>query len=281
MIAYSPRSLRTTKTESCYKEIYQHWNSWKLGIWVNPTKCVMLRILNKKKTARQTHYQLHGRTLEAVDTSKFLGVTLTENLSWDKHIQRSVSKANRTVGFLRRNLRDCTPPVKYCTYKTMVCPIVEYASTVWDPHQQASIEVLEQVQRQAARHVFNDYSTRTQGCVRNMLADHNWEPLGVWRRHDRLSMLSRMLHILVDVPANTYLSPSDSRTRGTVKCFPGENQRLYLFQFQFPKTARDWNKLPSRVISVCSLPGRIQITRCVTLSITGKRDITLYFYLLL
>ena len=42
----------------------------------NPTKCVVLRISKKKKTARQIHYQLHGRTLEVVNASKYLGVTL-------------------------------------------------------------------------------------------------------------------------------------------------------------------------------------------------------------
>ena len=68
-----------------------------------------------------------------VDASKYLGVTLTEDLSWDKHIQNTRGKANRTVGSLHRNLRDCTSPVKNLTYKTMVRPILEYSSTIWDP----------------------------------------------------------------------------------------------------------------------------------------------------
>ena len=139
--------------------------------------------------------------------STFTWSDLTEDLSWDKHIQNTVSKGNRSVGFLRRNLRDCTPPVKASTFKIMVRPILEYASPVWDPHQQANIKALEQVQRRAARYVFNDYSTRTPECITKMLDALEWEPLEVRRKHDRLSILFRMQHNLVDIPANRYLGP--------------------------------------------------------------------------
>jgi hypothetical protein len=38
------------------------------------------------------------------------------------------------MGFIRRNLTDCTKPVKAAAYTTMARPTLEYASTVWDPH---------------------------------------------------------------------------------------------------------------------------------------------------
>ena len=79
-------------TGSCFRETFQHWNS---GMRFNPTKCAVLRISNKKKPTRKTDYQLHGHILEVVDASKYLGVTLTEDLSWDKHIQNTVSKGEQ------------------------------------------------------------------------------------------------------------------------------------------------------------------------------------------
>ena len=102
----------------------ERWEkAWQMSF--NPTKCVMLRISSKKKRlVRQP--QLHGHTLEVVDASKYLGVALIEDLSWDKRIQNTIRKANKTIGFLRRNLS--THPVR--TYKTMVHPILEYSSTV-------------------------------------------------------------------------------------------------------------------------------------------------------
>ena len=224
--------------------------AWQMSF--NPTKCVVLRISSKEKKTRQTTYQLHGHILEVVNASKYLGVALTDDLSWDQRIQNTVGKANRTIGFLRRNLRDCTR-VKDLTYKTMVRPILEYSSTVWDPHQQANIKCLEQVQRRAARYVFNDFSSRTPGCVTKMLDDLNWEPLEVRRRHNRLSMLYRIEHGLVDIPGNRYLSRSDCRTRGSGKFFQERiTNSTYSISF-FPRTARDWNRLPSRVVSAANL----------------------------
>ena len=98
----------------------------------------------------KTSYKLHGHTLEVVDASKYLGVTLTEDLGWDTHVRNVINKGNQTVGFLRRNLRGCTKTVKDAAYKTLARPTMEYASTVWDPTKQSNIKDLEQVQRRAA-----------------------------------------------------------------------------------------------------------------------------------
>ena len=132
----------------------EHWeNTWLLSF--NPIKWVALRISTKKKKVLPTQYELHGHTLEVVDSSKYLGVTIKDDLSWGTHIQNTVSKANRTLGFLRRNMKDCTKPVKDFTYKAMIHPTMEYSSTVWDPALQTHITALEQVQRRAARYVCN------------------------------------------------------------------------------------------------------------------------------
>ena len=52
------------------------------------------------------------------------------------------AKGNRTAGFLQRNLRDCTAKVRFATYITMVCPTLEYASTVLDPYKQTDALLL-------------------------------------------------------------------------------------------------------------------------------------------
>jgi hypothetical protein len=53
-----------------------------------------------------------GHKLEVVDSNKYLGVTLSEDLSWRKHVEATSSKASRTLGFMRRNFRDCNKSVR-------------------------------------------------------------------------------------------------------------------------------------------------------------------------
>ena len=71
------------------------------------------------------------------------------------HIQNICVKANQTIGFLRRNLNMGAVSIKQQAYFSLVCPLVEYSSTVWDPYSQKNIKKLEMVQRRAARYVLH------------------------------------------------------------------------------------------------------------------------------
>ena len=73
---------------------------------------------------------------------------IDHKLTWNDHIQ---SIAHQVNGFLYRNLRQCPVHIKAICYKSMVRPILEYASSVWDPHTTANIQKLKSVQRRAAR----------------------------------------------------------------------------------------------------------------------------------
>ena len=62
------------------------------------------------------------------------------------------------VLYVYRNLRQCPSNIKSTCYKSMVQPILEYASTVWDPHTNVNITKLESVQRRAGSFCLGDYS---------------------------------------------------------------------------------------------------------------------------
>ena len=60
---------------------------------------------------------------------------------------------------------------------------------------------------------------------------------------------------LVDIPTNIATAEPGA---GTVKFYPGENQRLDLLKFILPKDSQRLEQTPVES-SVCSLPGRIQV----------------------
>ena len=224
---------------------------WQMSF--NPSKCSVIRIVPKGRQPIETQYQLHGQTLDVVEASKYLGVTLTERLSWDTHISATCSKGHKTLGFLRRNLRDCSPDVKAGAYKAMVRPILEYASTVWDPAQTRPINQIEQVQRRAARFVFNDYQSKTPGCVTNMLSVLNWEPLAERRRVNRLAMMYKIENGLVDINMDQYCRRGDTRTRGSHRLYQERLHDQALQESFFPRTAREWNRLPTSIVTASSV----------------------------
>ena len=96
----------------------QQWESdWQM--MSHPEKCTTIHI-SKKRNPIHTGYKLHGHTLESVPGSKYLGVHVNKDLSWNDHIQQTSAKASRSVGFLWRNLRGCPQDVKAQAYTTLV-----------------------------------------------------------------------------------------------------------------------------------------------------------------
>ena len=66
--------------------------------------------------------------------------------------------------------------MKEAAYKGMVCPILEYGSSVWDPYTGELKEELERVQNCAARFVTRNYVYET-GSMTGILGQLNLESL--------------------------------------------------------------------------------------------------------
>ena len=69
----------------------------------NIKKCHQLSV-RKRGHNVVTANTLYGQTLEPVDHHPYLGVELQSDLKWNQHIHQVTAKANRSLGFLRRNI---------------------------------------------------------------------------------------------------------------------------------------------------------------------------------
>ena len=173
----------------------------------NPSKCQVLHITR----AIQTRYILHGTVLESVPSTKYLGVTISDNLSWTPHIDSVSKKATQTLGFLKRNIEVHNKDLKSTAYTTLVQPQLEYASTVWSPHTATDIIKLEAVQCRSACWATHDYQ-RTSS-VTQMIKDLNWHTLEQWRIDSRLTLMYKITYSLVAIPAADYLIPNTRQSR--------------------------------------------------------------------
>jgi hypothetical protein len=122
-----------------------------------------------------TEYTIRGQLLAAVISAKYLGVTIIYKANGSQHIDSITNKANRTLSFLRRNLKILSISIKEQAYKTLVRPLVEYACPVWDHHHQTDIRKLESVQRRAARFVLSSQHNRSS--VTDMIQRLGWRSL--------------------------------------------------------------------------------------------------------
>ena len=114
----------------------------------NVSKCHSMRV-----TRLRFNYTLHQQTLEQVQSAKYLGLTITDDLDWGQHISEFTCKATKTLGFLWRNLAlaPTCRHTKEVAYKTLVRPQLEYAATIWHPYHETQTAMVEKVQRTVAK----------------------------------------------------------------------------------------------------------------------------------
>ena len=94
-----------------------------------PVKCNMMQLTYKRPKQTNAEYTLEGTILQNVDKIKCLEVTITENLRWNTHVSNICTKANRTLGFLRRNSYPCPQDVMEAAFKELVRPVLEHGSS--------------------------------------------------------------------------------------------------------------------------------------------------------
>lgn len=247
------RLIATSEDHNTLQSDLQELEVWEQewDMHFHPDKCSVLTV--SRKQSPSTHeYRLHDCILQNVSSLKYLGLTLQDNAKFDKHIDAVTAKANRTLGFLRRNLRIGSISIKSQAYKALVRPILEYACTVWDPAASKDITKLEAVQHRAARFVLNRH--QKTASVKQMLQDLQWPSLEDRRRSARLCMLYRISNGLAAVKS-TQLKQQPHRARRT---HPLTFDRIpcradYRLNSFFPRTVRDWNALPTEVVSATSL----------------------------
>ena len=175
----------------------------------NVAKCHSMRV-----TRHQHHkqilfdYSLHNQTLENVQSAKYLGITISDNMDWGQHISEISSKATKTLGFLRRNLAFAPRSTKEVAYKTLVRPKLEYAAPIWSPYSKLQINQVEKVQRTAARWTCRRW--RNTSSVGEMLDELEWPSLEARRDQSSLLLFHKIHSGAVSIEKDKYLTPASS-----------------------------------------------------------------------
>ena len=81
--------------------------------------------------------------IERTYSYKYLGVTISSNLSWSEHIHAICTKAKRLLGFLYRHFySNANTSSLLKLYISLIRPHLEYACQVWHPHLLTDINKL-------------------------------------------------------------------------------------------------------------------------------------------
>ena len=126
------------------------------------------------------------------------------------------------------------------------------------PHHQKNIQKLEMVQRRAARFVTKMPHRSTDGqyaSVSARIQDMGWKSLQERRKNNRLVMMYRIVHNLVEIPPSHHPTPREYQpARGNQNQFTPLQPEVEAYNYAFlPRTIVDWNQLDLATVSSESL----------------------------
>ena len=117
------------------------------------TKSTILSYTRKHHPAIQS-YTLDELELQRVNEQKDLGILTTSSMHWSNHVITACSRANRTLGYIRR----CSAEIdslnaRRTLYISLVRPLFSYGSQLWAPQKIKHINMMERVQRRATKFI--------------------------------------------------------------------------------------------------------------------------------
>ena len=240
----------TDKADELQKDLaaLEKWEKeWDMKF--NPTKCEHIKFSRKRKKTIDNTYVLHGIIIPQVNSTKYLGVKLEKDLRWNTNTNFISAKAASRLGFVSRTIPFTLPHLREKAYKQLVRPVLEYASTVWDPTLTTTqSNALEAIQRKAARLVNNISRTDRTTSTTELLCKMNWEKLSS-RRESRSLGLFRAMHFNeIATTITDYISPLSATSgfsrRHEMQYHIPHCHSLHHQNNFFIKTAKAWNQLP-------------------------------------
>ena len=151
-----------------------HTWSTKWLVNFNPQKTETISISRKLNKPHQPNLIMNNNIISTVTEHKHLGLQLSDDGNWNKHVDMITKKAFSRVSILRKFKFILDRKTLEKIYITFIRPLLEYAGVVWDTKTQILINKLENVQVEAARIVTG--GTRLVSSS-NLYIEIGWEKL--------------------------------------------------------------------------------------------------------
>ena len=236
------------KLQQDLDEVFEWCQKWHMKL--NLEKCEHMQVSSKRNSV-VNQYNIDDKTLSKVSSYKYLGLHIADDLNWNTHINSIINKANKVLYVTKLAFSQTTTLAKEAAYKAVIRPLLEYASSVWDPYQTGQINSVEMVQRREESFCLNKY--QKTDSVSSMITKLNWNSLSARRRASRLSVFCKAYkgdECLQDISSKLLKAPCEKLRHAQPFRVQYLNCHKNIGHYSFiPRTIRDWNCLPQNLIN--------------------------------
>ena len=203
----------------------------------NISMCKYIIVLHKRNPPEPVApLTLFSSVLNQVDNYKYLGVLLTDNLSWSMQVESVCQKDRRVLGLLyRRFYGQASQETLKQLYLSLVRPHLDYASQVWDLYLLKDKTALEKIQKYACKSATSNWESGYE----ELLSLMELQSLQDRRTDSKLGLLFKLVHNLCYFPVDSWgfqTTPRCSRNSNSLQLLrPLTHTNAHLNSF-FPHT---------------------------------------------
>ena len=122
------------------------------------SKCMLFQNTHKQQTLTTPsalHIHINGTRIEHESETDFLGITITDNLSWAKHITKISKKISHGLYALNRTKHTLPKLHRQMIYNALIESHLTYGITLWGYAQKQHLKRLSTQQKKAIRYITN------------------------------------------------------------------------------------------------------------------------------
>jgi len=174
---------------------------------------------------------------------------MSRDLFWSNHVDASVNKANKVLGLLKHTIGSKNREIFSVLYRSLVRPLLEYASPVRSPYLVKDKLAIESIQRRASRIALRQKR-------REMSYEERCELLG-WGTLERRREYSSLVECYKTVfelnglewrDYFEYCNNNPTRSNNPFK-LRMKSARLNAFKHSFfVRIIKEWNNLPQYIL---------------------------------
>ena len=222
---------------------------WQVNFGADKTE--ELIISTKRNTVYHPPVVFQGVDIKRVQTHRHLGLIISNDLSWDAHIDHIIHKANKRLGLMSRLKWQIDRRSLEIIYKSFILPSLEYGNVILDSASARQLKRLETIQYRSAIAV--TCALRTSSYSK-LCEELGWNTLAERRQLQQMKLIFKIRSGKTPTSLNRILhSPAPHRhqhfVRGANNLHSFKSKTTRFSNSFFPKSVRTWNKLPGDIKS--------------------------------
>ena len=120
----------------------------------NTTKFEILRIGKEETLKSEINYKTPDeKPIQESEVVKDLGVLFNKEGNFDDHLKVKIAKCNKMCGYILRTFMTREPGPMMTLFKSLVIPIMDYCSVIWNPSKKKDIQAIEKIQRNFTKRI--------------------------------------------------------------------------------------------------------------------------------